>query len=615
VRTFLQKYGYWLLCTAALTAAALLGILMDRSAPPAPIPEVSPFAQVRFSVPGEGAAAQVAVYEAEPGQCYVFLPAHADLDRITLLTNADVPVTLDGRPMTQDAPCRGLSPDTPYTLSVNGQETTLRFLQSRNVASLHINTASGNLDYIHADRNARESASIALFTPDGSLTCTDSRSTVRTRGNTTWAYEKKPYALTLSADRDLLEMGAATDWVLLANATDETNLHNKLVFDFAGQLDPQLSPECAFVDLYMNGNYRGLYLLTEKVEPGDSRLHINTDAGDFLCSIDFGFRWDILNNPFFTRQQRAVEISAPDFVTVSQSEQIKMLTDQMEEAILSGSCNSLNLDSWARKYLIDEVFGNIDADLTSSHFYYRDGTFYAGPIWDYDMTFGTSHRNNNPRTFIAKNARKASEYASPYYDALYRSEVFYNHMTALYREEFLPLLEQLIQTGIADLAQTISAASEMNSLRWKAHFLDLHSNGGVTPSTTASLTDYLTTRVAFLSSAWVEGIDYCTVQFETEPDSAYTNIAVPKGQVLQTAPVDLENTVWYIQGTQEIQDFSQPIRADMILTRSPATDSDQQPITTRDILTVLSLIAVMLAFAGLVVTDFIFQKHRKETRR
>ena len=103
--------------------------------------------------------------------------------------------------------------------------------------------------------------------------------TIKGRGNSTWFSNKRPYSLKLSAESDLLGMGQASKWVLLANSQDPTNLNNKLVMDLASRVSSQWAPECQWVDLYLNGQYNGLYLLTEKVESHSNRLSIDTFGG------------------------------------------------------------------------------------------------------------------------------------------------------------------------------------------------------------------------------------------------------------------------------------------------------------------------------------------------
>ena len=58
-----------------------------------------------------------------------------------------------------------------------------------------------------------------------------------------------------------------------------------MALDFAQRLNFPYSPEGVFAEVYLNGKYRGLYLLTEAVNEGKNRVNINVEAGDFCSSM------------------------------------------------------------------------------------------------------------------------------------------------------------------------------------------------------------------------------------------------------------------------------------------------------------------------------------------
>lgn len=108
------------------------------------------------------------------------------------------------------------------------------------------------------------------------------------RGNFTWNKKemlKKPYQIKFQDKVDVLGMGSAKKWVLLANYADGTLIKNKLVFDIAKSLKMPYTPESYFVNLYVNDSFIGNYLLTEKIEIGKNRVNLKDDYG-ILCEID-----------------------------------------------------------------------------------------------------------------------------------------------------------------------------------------------------------------------------------------------------------------------------------------------------------------------------------------
>ena len=554
------KNVYVIIATLVLLLGAAFVATKESSAPP------------HFRVQNEFGEQNISIYDPCDGNYYVFLPSYANLQTVQAILPSDKIYYLDDIRLTDQMTCEVFELERPYHFTINGEDTgTFWFYQSQNVATMYLDTASGGMSQIHDDKNYEEYAAMTLYLPDGTLDYSDGISRLKGRGNSTWSQEKRPYLLKLSSEGDLLGMGSGKKWVLLANAYDETNLNNKLVFDLASQVGFSWSPDCEYVDLYLNGEYSGLYLLAEKIEVHADRLNIDSDYGDFLCKVDLPNKGDSLQYSFESGMGRIIEICDEDSLADENIERISGLVNRMEEEFCAEidltSSDVMDLDSWVRRYLIDEISGNIDSDLTSSYFYYSAGKFFAGPIWDYDMAFGNHYRNQEARSFIAKNAYKRRTQPSPYYSHLYSNESFYQRMVEIYRTEFLPILQKMISHDIDAQIQSISVAARMNSIRWQLAYERWKVKNmvfGVVQNADA-LKPYLIRRVEFLNSAWLENRDYCTVQFEAEPGDAYWGISVEKGTCLETTFMDLVDTVWVDMDTEEVVDFQQPITRDMVV--------------------------------------------------
>ena len=561
---FLKKV-YVIVATLVLTLGAAYVAAKEPSEP------------LHFRVQTESGQQNISIFDACDGNCYVFLPSYADLEDVQVVLSRGQNYWLDEIRLSDKMTCEGFELERPYCYSVNGQsDSVLWFYRSENVASLHIDTVSGEMTDIHNDKDHEEYASMSLYLPDGTLGYVDDRSQLKGRGNSTWEQEKRPYLLKLSADGDLLGMGGAKKWVLLANAYDETNLNNKLVLDLASQVGFDWSPECRYVDLYLNGEYRGLYLLTEKIEIHPSRLNIEEAAGDVLLNVETLERRDSLLNHIESSMGRVIGVCHSDPLPAEKLDDISYLIYLMEQEVSAETdlrnSEILDLDSWVRRYLIDEISGNSDSDLTSSYFYYSDGKFFGGPIWDYDMVFGNSYRNQEPWSFVAKNPLRGERYHAMYYDCLYNNASFFQRVTELYREEFAPVLQEMIRHGIDDRLSAIEAASQMNSLRWKQMFDEwkITTAGRGIVRTPEELKAYFIRRTQFLDSAWLEKKDYCTVQFESKPGRLFWNISVEKGSRLETTYMDLVNITWMDKNTGTVVDFSRPIEQDLIVTPKPS---------------------------------------------
>lgn len=556
-----------------------------------------------------GKAQELTVFAAGNETYYVFLPSYASLEQVSVAVSSDHGFSIENTPLLDGMDCGTFKPDTPYPFTTgSSQSATLWFYRSENTATLYVDTVSGTMKHIHKDINLKEGATVTLYTADGTVDCYDENSFLKGRGNTTWEKEKRPYSLTLSRPGNLLGMGEATNWVLLANAYDDTNLRNKLVLDLASRSGLRWTPESRWVDVYLNGEYSGLYLLTEKIEVAENRLNIDAESGDFLCKIDPILRMDKMRDPFLTAAGRPVEISYPGFLTRSNRRASEQLINRMEEIILSGEdlrdSTLIDLDSWIRRYLIDEISGNVDSDHASSYFYYTDGRFYAGPVWDYDLAFGNSDQVPDPVAFYTTVPQKTETYQSSlYHSALYKNESFHREMVDVYRTEFLPLLQQLLDSEIETLAASIRKASYMNGLRWQHMF-----EAGPDQQRTASdLTDYLERRVAFLNHVWLDGADYCTVQFEPIPGGLYQNLAVEMGSCLETALFDTVYTVWVDAATGEVFDFSQPVKKDVVLREQNAGEAGSKDTAAfpdaKTCIVLLSIGVLLITLTGFVIVD------------
>lgn len=620
------KNIYVLITTLVLLLGAAFIATKEEEAPP------------HFQVQNEFGQQNISIFDRKDGNFYVFLPSYARLDQVRMILPQKQIFFLDDIRLWDQMSCAGFELDRPYCFSINGENVgTLWFYQSRNVAAMYLDTATGEMTQIHQDKNHEEYATMVLYAQDGSIAHMDASSRLKGRGNSTWDQDKRPYLLTLSSDANLLEMGSGKKWVLLANSYDETNLNNKLIFDLAAQVGFRWSPDCQFVDLYLNGEYSGLYLLTEKIELHPNRVDLDTASGEFLCKVDTWERRELLQYYLETAMGRVIEICAENAPSAEELDHITYMVYLLEEELRSGgdlrNSEIMDLDSWIRRYLIDEISGNIDSDLTSSYFYFSDGMFFAGPVWDYDMAFGDSYRNQEAHSFIAKNAYKRSSRPSPYYSALYANESFQQRMVEIYREEFLPVLQDMIDGELENQICEIREASRMNSIRWRAMFDDWRNVtvGLELVQEPEQLQSYFERRIRFLNSAWLDNVEYCTVQFETEPEGAYWNISVEKGKYLETTYMNLGPDRWFDKETGQAVDFQSPITRDITVTlvqeqtvseeippeeEEPAEEPElfqEEPAETLDKKELLLVAAFLFVFAALLLMDGC--RRRKENKK
>ncbi len=121
---------------------------------------------------------------------------------------------------------------------------------------------------------------------------------IRGRGNSTWdLMPKKPYRLKLTDKQPLLGMPSSRDWVLLANYSDKTLLRNSIAMQLGASLGMPWTPRSAFVEVWVNNRYDGVYQLTENIKVAKDRVNIDeldeddvapdTISGGYLLEVDF----------------------------------------------------------------------------------------------------------------------------------------------------------------------------------------------------------------------------------------------------------------------------------------------------------------------------------------
>ena len=96
---------------------------------------------------------------------------------------------------------------------------------------------------------------------------------INVRGNTTANQNKKPWKIKLDKKTELFGFPKSKHWVLLANYFDESNLRNKLAYDFANEIGSK-GMKSTWVECFLNGEWQGLYLLCEQIRIDKNRVEI-----------------------------------------------------------------------------------------------------------------------------------------------------------------------------------------------------------------------------------------------------------------------------------------------------------------------------------------------------
>ena len=508
------------------------------------------------------------------GEYCLFVPGWAEAKDICIQLHTDKPVSIAGIPLAEGMDTSAFEWNTPLSMQTPAGEKKITFVQTSRIPALYIHTESGNMNYVHGDKENEEKGTLRLFESSGALQYEGTLQAIKGRGNSTWKeYDKKPYRLKLESEADLLGMGEAQNWILLANASDGSHIKNKLMYDLAAETNMPYSPESRWVDLYLNGEYAGLYLLCERNEVHPQRVAIHGE-GSFLVSLEM---WERLaaQEYFMTEQRQAIKVRYPSSMTETEQQTLQQLWQSVENAITAADgidpvtqkswLEWIDLDSWVRKYLIEELSASTDACYISQYFYLDasqpDARIMAGPVWDYDYALDNFGGGYFPyqHGLMANRLQVKPGYETPWFHLLYQKPVIYERMVEVFRTDFCPAIEQMVETGIDAYAALIKQSAAANQLRWP-------SDAGFDEQV-ETVRRALEEKAALMSSIWLDNREYCTVRVHTKPEQTYTYLSVPKGETLAAMP-DMKDAEgisfmgWYRAEDDQPFDRTQPITED-----------------------------------------------------
>lgn len=211
----------------------------------------------------------------------------------------------------------------------------------------------------------------------------------------------------------LLGMPAESDWVLYAPYMDKTMMRNFLAYTLSREMG-RWSSRVRYVELILNNEYQGIYLLAEKIKRDSSRVNISRLlpidnsgielTGGYIFSLDKGANGWFSSYPtpgstnLTPRQFSYVYPKVAD-ITPQQKNYIKQTVDEFESTLngpnfqnpSTGVRKHADLSSFIDFFIINELSRNVDGYRLSSYFHKNknltDGRIKAGPIWDFDLAF------------------------------------------------------------------------------------------------------------------------------------------------------------------------------------------------------------------------------------
>ncbi len=256
---------------------------------------------------------------------------------------------------------------------------------------------------------------ISVLNCDEKYEITELAMQIRGRGNYTWNSQylidgKVPYKIKLSSKQNLLGEGSgkAKVWTLIADHCDQALLRNYTVLNFARSLSGiDWNSAAQSVELYLNGEYRGVFLLCEQNQVNEFRVNVNDDVNvtdpaqrGYLIEMS-GYAYQD-EDPYFTISNTSsppysVKSDLPANTALA-NRQIEYISDYVQrcwDAVQSGDQTKvaalIDINSAVDTYIVEELFKNLDAGWDSFYFH-KDagGKLVFGPIWDFDQSGGNA---------------------------------------------------------------------------------------------------------------------------------------------------------------------------------------------------------------------------------
>lgn len=299
-------------------------------------------------------------------------------------------------------------------------------LESKNhykVFQLFVNTADG------IDITSREEYKQCYMSlnADGAYADFSASAQIRGRGNSSFLwYDKKPLRLKLDSKHKMLGVAKAKNWVLLANYRDVTDLMNTFVFEMGRALGLPFTNNTRYVELFVNGDYRGIYQLTEQIQQNKNRVAVSDERG-ILLSLDVddgpGENPNADDNFWSEVYQMPCCVKYPDdeAFTANTVDSVRTVFAELEQAIKSKNYavveQLLDIPSFIKYLQIQEFIYNVELSAPRSIYLHKDGDgkWVMGPLWDFDagydfdwstMTTGHNYFSRFDETVMGSNPYK-----------------------------------------------------------------------------------------------------------------------------------------------------------------------------------------------------------------
>lgn len=508
--------------------------------------QYSGFIQVAAEIPSDDdTQAQSSQLYLKGEECYLFLPSYFDDSGITLDFNeGSCSVSWNGTALASGETISLPGDDDSAVIHITDQSTgvdadyTFRVMKSENMAAIYITTANHTLDWINADKENWEPGTYLCMDDNGVLDSSAAIRKIHTHGFSTYngVGYKNSYRMNLQEAADVLSLGSYTSWILQSNNEDATKVRNETAYALAESLGMPYTTDRVYADVYFNGSYDGNFMIIEPIEVAADR--VNLPEGSILLRKD-------------RTEEDLPIVSAGNGVTYNvlypediSDEEVQDLSERIQEIWqLADECtddaayakleNLIDIDSFARLYLMNFLTNEPDSNSLSSYYYLdsTDGKIHAGPVWDYDRAFG----NDNS---FRENYQGLDAYIVGTPEKLMHNDQFLERVKAIAEDHDFA---SEITGHLMETYQNIAASEAMDETIWG------HA-GGIDSGDISSNLEYacqkIHERCALLDEILNDRQNWCCVTLHIGENSTVAyEYWVKKGDMLSQDVLDFVNSL------------------------------------------------------------------------
>ena len=346
---------------------------------------------------------------------------------------------------------------------------------------------------------------------------------IKGRGNSTWGYNKKPYALKLDKKQEVLGMPKHKRWCLIANYLDLTHMRNRLAYYIGQNTSLAWTPRNEYAEVYFNGEYLGFYLVTEQIKVDENRVDVpeldpSDVAGDAVTGgylLELDTYYDEAYKFHTSSTYIPVNLKSPDEnVPAAQMNYIRDYMDAADAAFLAlwegrGTADKVyeyvDRQSMIDFWIVNEIMTNYETLHPKSLYLHKDrnGKLAAGPLWDFDYATMVPSRAQRwccygltrPTGYV-----EWSWYEHSWWNILLTKDVSFRREVKARWQALYPFLQTLPSFIEAERAKIAEAVARNNDRGWRG-------SGGVNEESGMSFDDAVTrlkntcqTRISWLNT-------------------------------------------------------------------------------------------------------------------